>query len=94
MTVGYSLSLKNARIMEGGMSDIEDKDDRIQRLEEEVARLKGQIVVTEEEYRGHPVLRFTGAFRPFTLGLSKCRTILKTIDKIQGFVAKHGSGDF
>jgi len=93
MKVEYSHALKNARIMEGDMSDIGDKDDRIRRLEEEVARLKGQLVVTEEEYRGHPVLRFTGAFRPFTLGLSKCRTILKTIDKIQGFVEKHGSGD-
>ena len=76
------------------MSGTEEKDDKIRRLEEEVARLKGQIVVTEEDFRGHPVLRFTGAFRPFTLGLSKCRTILKTIDKIQSFVAKHGSGEY
>jgi hypothetical protein len=72
------------------MSDIEEKDEKIRKLEEEVARLKGQIVVTEEEYRGYPVLRFTGAFRPFTLGLSKCRAILKTLDTIQSFVEKHG----
>ena len=76
------------------MGDIEDKNEKIRRLEEEVARLKGQIVITEEEFRGHPVLRFTGAFRPFTLGLSKCRTILKSIDKIQSFVEKHGNGGF
>ncbi len=72
------------------MSDMENKDEKIRKLEEEVARLKGQIVVTEEEYRGYPVLRFTGSFRPFTLGLSKCRAILKTLDKIQLFVEKHG----
>ncbi|MBN2323716.1 MAG: hypothetical protein JXQ30_08275 [Spirochaetes bacterium] len=72
------------------MSDTEEKDEMIRKLEEEVARLKGQIVVTEEEYKGYPVLRFTGAFRPFTLGLSKCRAILKTLDKIQSFVEKHG----
>ena len=76
------------------MGDIEDKNEKIRRLEDEVARLKGQIVITEEEFRGHPVLRFTGAFRPFTLGLSKCRTILKSIDKIQSFVEKHGNGGF
>ena len=73
------------------MGDMPDKDEKIRQLEEEVARLKGQIVVTEEEYRGYPVLRFTGAFRPSTLGLSKCRAILKTLDKIQQFVDKHGS---
>ena len=72
------------------MSDMNDKDERIRDLEEEVARLKGQIVVTEEEYRGYPILRFTGSFRPFTLGLSKCKAILKTLDKIQQFVEKHG----
>jgi hypothetical protein len=75
--------------MEERMSDMEEKDERIRRLEEEIARLKGQIVVTEEEYRGHPVLRFTGAFRPFTLGMSKCKAILKSLDKIRSFVEKH-----
>ena len=74
------------------MSDMEDKDEKIRELEEEVARLKGQIVVTEEEYRGHPVLRFTGTFRPFTLGLSKSRAILKTVDRIKSFVEKYDHG--
>ena len=71
------------------MGDIENKDDKIRELEEEIARLKGQVVVTEEEFRGHPVLRFTGMFRPFTLGLNKCRAILKSIETIKGFVEKH-----
>lgn len=73
------------------MGDVENKDEKIKRLEEEVARLRGQLVVTEEEFRGHPVLRFTGAFRPFTLGLSKCRTILKSLDTIRSFVEKYES---
>jgi hypothetical protein len=75
--------------MEGDMGDIENKDEKIRELEEEIARLKGYVVVTEEEFRGHPVLRFTGAFRPFTLGLSKCRAILKSIETIKSFVGKY-----
>jgi hypothetical protein len=74
------------------MSDMENKDEKIKKLEVEVARLRGQIVVTEEEYRGHPVLRFSGAFRPFTLGLSKSKAILKSIDRIKSFVEKYDSG--
>ncbi len=74
------------------MGDIENKDDKIRELEDEIARLKGQVVVTEEEFRGHPVLRFTGVFRPFTLGLSKCRAILKSIETIKSFVEKHEKG--
>ena len=31
------------------MGDIDDKDRRIRELEEELARLKGQVVVTEDE---------------------------------------------
>jgi len=65
------------------------KDEKIRELEEEIERLKGQIVVKEEDFKGHPVLRFTGSFRPFTLGLSKCNVILKSIDKIKDFVEKY-----
>jgi len=72
-----------------GIESEDFKDDKIKELEEEIARLKGQIVVKEEDFRGHPVLRFTGAFRPFTLGLSKCRVIVKSIDQIRDFVEKY-----
>ncbi len=76
------------------MSDQEDiKDERIKKLEEEIARLKGQIVVTEEIFRGHPVLRFTGSFRPFSLGLSKSKAILKSIDQIRRFVEKYDKSE-
>ena len=67
----------------------DDKDKKIRELEEELARLKGQIVVTEDEYMGRPILRFSGAFKPFSLGLSKCRVIIKSIDKIKEFVDKY-----
>jgi len=67
----------------------DEKDKRIKELEEELARLKGQVVVTEDEYMGRPILRFSGAFKPFSLGLTKCRVILKSIDKIKEFVEKY-----
>ena len=47
------------------MSDINDeKDKKIKELENELARIKGEVVVTEEIFKGHPVLSFSGAFRP------------------------------
>ena len=67
----------------------EDKDRKIKELEDELARLKGQIVVTEDEYKGRPILKFSGAFRPFSMGLTKCRVILKSMDKIREFVDKY-----
>ena len=72
------------------MEEYEDaKENRIRELEEELARMKGEVVITEEEYKGHPVLRFSGAFRPFSLGVSKCKVILKSFDQIKSFIEKH-----
>jgi len=72
------------------MEEYEDaKENRIRELEEELARMKGEVVITEEEYKGHPVLRFSGAFRPFSLGVSKCKVILKSFDRIKSFIEKH-----
>ena len=72
------------------MSDINDeKDKKIKELEIELARIKGEVVVIEEMYKGHPVLSFSGAFRPFSLGLNKCKVVLKSIDKIRVFIEKH-----
>ncbi len=72
------------------MEEYEDaKENRIRELEEELARMKGEVVITEEEYKGHPVLRFSGAFRPFSLGMSECKVILKSFDRIKSFIEKH-----
>ena len=72
------------------MSDINDeKDKKIEELENELARMKGEVVVTEEIFKGHPVLSFSGAFRPFSLGVSKCKVLLKSVDQIRSFVEKH-----
>ncbi len=72
------------------MNDINDeKDKKIEELENELARIKGEVVVTEEIFKGHPVLSFSGAFRPFSLGVNKCKVVLKSIDKIRSFIEKH-----
>ncbi|HEB29376.1 MAG TPA: hypothetical protein ENI15_00660 [Spirochaetes bacterium] len=72
------------------MNDINDeKDKKIEELEHELARIKGEVVITEEIFKGHPVLSFSGAFRPFSLGMNKCKVVLKSIDKIRSFVEKH-----
>ena len=65
------------------------KDQKIKELEVEIARLKGEVVVIEEMYKGNPVLSFSGQFRPFSLGLNKCKAILKSIDKIEAFIKKY-----
>ena len=51
---------------------------RLRELEVENARLRGvakeklvKLVVTEGEYKGHPILTFDGSVRRFTLGLTK-----------------------
>jgi hypothetical protein len=72
------------------MSDVnEEKDKKIKELENELARIKGEVVVTEEIFKGHPVLSFSGAFRPFSLGVNKCKVVLKSVDKIRSFLEKH-----
>lgn len=65
------------------------KDKKIRELEGEIAQLKGEVVITEGDFKGSPILKFFGPFRPFSLGVRKCRAILKSIDKIMAFVKKY-----
>ena len=61
-------------------SDEEMKDQKIKELEKEIKILKHEVVITEESFQGNPVLRFTGPFRPFSLGINKCHAIIKHLD--------------
>lgn len=70
-------------------SDEEIKDHKIKELEEELKRLKHEVVITEEVFKGNPVLRFTGPFSPFALGINKCRAIIKHINRLMSFVSKY-----
>jgi hypothetical protein len=36
-------------------------------------------------FKGHPTITFTGAFRPFTLGLRKASVVLEKIDDLKHF---------
>ena len=37
-------------------------------------------------FKGHPVITFTGPFRPFTLGIRKASIVLEKLQDIQHFV--------
>ncbi len=72
----------------------DEKDKKIKELEEELVRIKKQVVITEEEFKGNPILHFTGNFRRFNLGINKCGVIIRSIDRIKAFYEKHkGGGD-
>jgi len=82
----YDENLKNTK--EVFMQE-DEKDKKIQELEQELARIKRQVVITEEEFKGNPVLHFTGNFRPFNLGVNKCGVIIRFLDRIKEFYNKH-----
>lgn len=45
--------------------------------------------VTESEYKGSPVLILPSGRFPFSFGVSKAKLVLKYIEEIKQFVAKH-----
>lgn len=40
------------------------------------------------EYNGHPVVKFAGEFRPFSLGFGKIRRILEMADQLKAMMAE------
>lgn len=72
---------------------------RLRELEQENEKLRakskvllpGQLVVTENEYQGHPVLTFQrGNNRAFNLGVKKLESIKEAWPKIIEFLVKYG----
>jgi hypothetical protein len=72
---------------------------RLHELEQENKKLRaiskvvlpGQLVVTENEYQGHPVLTFQrGNNRAFNLGVKKLESIKEAWPKVIEFLGKHG----
>lgn len=67
---------------------------RIQDLERENERLKKivsgspvkETTTHVSMYKGHPVITFSGAFRPFTIGLRKASILLEKLDDVKHFV--------
>ena len=80
------------------MSENDEILRRLKALEEENLRLKKQLQTTETPievkpttthvtlWKGHPVIRFEGPFRPFSLGLRKASVVLEKIDDVRFFV--------
>ena len=67
---------------------------RLKDLERENARLKNivsgspvkETITHVSMYKGHPVITFSGAFRPFTLGVRKASIVLEKLAEVKHFV--------
>lgn len=79
------------------MPDPNDLVQRIEALEAENMRLRQLHGLKDPNakkpttshitmYKGHPVIQFEGAFRPFALGLKKASIVLEKIDDVRFFV--------
>jgi hypothetical protein len=72
---------------------------KLEELEKENASLKKIIADSGDRvretttkittYKGHPVISFSGMFRPFSIGLKKAIIILDKIDDVQAFVESY-----
>lgn len=60
---------------------------RVAELEAEVAAADA-TTVTLDEYNGHSVVKFSGNFRPFSLGFGKIRRVLEMQDKLRAMMAQ------
>lgn len=71
---------------------------RLRQLEEENARLRGapransgELIVTEGDYNGHPVLTFEGRGKRFSIGLKKLRAVQEAWPIVERFLQRHKS---
>jgi hypothetical protein len=71
---------------------------RLHQLEEDNARLRGvlkantaELVVTEGEYKGYPVLTFEGRGKIFSIGLKKLRAVQEAWPIVEKFLERHRS---
>jgi hypothetical protein len=69
---------------------------RLHQLEEENARLRGvpktkstELVVTEGDYNGHPVLTFDGRGKRFSIGLKKLRAVQEAWPLVEQFLRRN-----
>lgn len=74
------------------MTEMNDLKKRLTALEQENARLRKtsgkarEVVTVVGTYKGFPILRFEGPFRPFCIGVGKASAILEKLDDIRFFV--------
>lgn len=70
---------------------------RLRELEQENLRLRRSIQESRgtapketttyvSMYKGHPVITFSGGFRPFTLGVKKASIVLEKLEEVRHFV--------
>ena len=64
---------------------------RIQELETAAKKAPSakETTITLSEYKGHPVVKFEGNFRPFNLGFGKIRAVLEMADRLKKVMDEH-----
>ena len=70
------------------LDELERENQRLRKLAGDAAGPKKTETVVSM-FKGHPVITFTGAFRPFTLGLRKASVVLEKIEEVKHFVANN-----
>ena len=61
---------------------------RLEKKKEKAASSK-PTTITLGEYKGHPVVKFEGGFRPFNLGFGKIRAVLSMADELKAMMEEH-----
>jgi len=52
------------------------------------AQKNGSTIMEVSSYKGNPVVQFSGGnFRPFSMGIAKCRAILNHTEELDTFVS-------
>lgn len=70
------------------LDDLERENQRLRKLAGDAAGPK-KTETFVSMFKGHPVITFTGAFRPFTLGLRKASVVIEKIEDVKHFVANN-----
>jgi len=74
--------------------DLQTLQAQLDALKAENEALKAQnskeTRVTLEDYKGTPVLKFEGNFKPFHAGMSKCKAILEMETAVRKFIKTNG----
>lgn len=72
------------------LPDVAALQARIAELEAAQSSGTKTTTVTLGEYKGKPTLSFEGNFRPFHMGMSKCRVIMDQAEVVKRFIKSNG----
>lgn len=74
------------------LEELRAENDRLRRqVAGQSANHARETTTRVDLWKGHPVLRFDGNFRPFSIGLKKASIILQKLDDVRFFVENNRS---